>query len=107
MQPGLLPNRERGSLLLMVMVRSVVMNGCGTGGNNRTGQDRKCKESEQEIAQQFHKARLLHNPAAQSSGRSKSTTGLTLWTLFLRKRCGRAQMSSQLRTSRRELEPCP
>jgi hypothetical protein len=40
------------------------MNDCGTGGNNRTGQDRKCKESEQEIAQQFHKVRLLHNPAA-------------------------------------------
>ena len=81
-------------------MRPVVMDACGAGGNNRTGQDRKRKESEQEIAQQFHKARLLHSPVAQSSGRSKSTTGLTLWTPFLHKRCGRAQMSSQLRTSR-------
>jgi hypothetical protein len=52
---------EMGNLLLVVVVmRPVVMKASGIGRNDRAGQNRKCKESEQQIAEHLHKEKPLH-----------------------------------------------
>jgi hypothetical protein len=57
--------REQGETenlpLVVVVMRPVVMKDSGIGGNDRAGQNRKCKEREQQIAQHLHWQKPLHD----------------------------------------------
>ena len=59
-----------------MVVMPSVMGSSGVRGNDRAGQNRKCNENKQQIAE-LHVREPLIDPAAQSSGRSWNEYKLT------------------------------